>query len=77
MVTITRHVFTDFFQTKHFLAVKLYMGYEQNISFLVIPKSPKVGKQVEKIGLGSLSCVVNVKNHLHIDLFLGSTEYYL
>ena len=31
------------------------MGYKKTISFLVIPKSPKVLKKVEKIGLGSLS----------------------
>ena len=53
MVTITRHIFSDFFQTKHFSAVKFYMGYEKNMSFHVIPKSPKVWKKVEKIGLGS------------------------
>ena len=52
MVTITRHVFIDFFQTKHFSAVKFYMGYEKNMSFHVIPKSPKVWKKVEKIRLG-------------------------
>ena len=55
MVTITRHFFVNFFQTKHFSAVKFYMGYEKNMSFLVIPKSPKVGKKVEKIGLGSFN----------------------
>ena len=31
------------------------MGYEKNMSFLVIPKSPKVWKKVEKIGLGSFN----------------------
>ena len=49
MVTITRHVFINILQTKHFLAVNFSMGYEKNMSFLVIAKSPKV----EKIGLGS------------------------
>ena len=42
MVTITRQVFTNIFQTEHFSAVKFAMGYEKNMSFLVIPKSPKV-----------------------------------
>ena len=53
MVTITRHVFINTFQTERFSAVKFIMGYEKNMSFLVIPKSPNVGKNVEKIGLGS------------------------
>ena len=54
MVTITRHFFINIFQTQHFSAMEFYMVYEKNMSFLlVIPKSPKVGKQVEKIGLGS------------------------
>ena len=57
MVTITRHFFIDFFQTKHFSAVKFYMGYEKNMSFHVIPKSPKVLKKVEKIGLGSFKAI--------------------
>ena len=57
MVTITRQVFIDFFQTKHFSAVKFYMGYEKNMSFHVIPKSPKVWKKVEKIGLGSFKTI--------------------
>ena len=42
MVTITRQVFIDIFQTEHFLTVKFSMGYEKNMSFLVIAKSPKV-----------------------------------
>ena len=61
MVTITRHAFIYIFQTKHFLAVKFSMGYEKNVSFLVIAKSPKVWKKkkkkqkktVEKIGPSS------------------------
>ena len=55
MVTITRHVFINIFQMEHFSAVKFTMGYEKNMSFLVIPKSPKVSKKVEKIGLGSFN----------------------
>ena len=42
MVTINRHVFINIFQMKHFSAVKFAMGYEKNMSFLVIAKSPKV-----------------------------------
>ena len=53
MVTITRHVFINIFQTEHFsAAVKYAMGYEKNMRFLVIVKSPKVWKKVEKIGQG-------------------------
>ena len=37
---------------EHFSAVKFAIGYEKNMSFLVIAKSLKVGKKVEKIGLG-------------------------
>ena len=44
-VTITRHVFINIFQTEHFSAVKFAMGYEKNMSFLVIGKSPKVWKK--------------------------------
>ena len=53
MVTITRHIFLNIFQTEHFSSVKFAMGYEKNMSFPVIPKSPKVWKKVKKIRLGS------------------------
>ena len=52
MVTITKHVFINTFQTEYFLTVKFSMGYEKNMTFLVTAKSPKVSKKVEKIGLG-------------------------
>ena len=39
----------------HFPAVKFYMHYEKNMSFLVIPKSPKVRKKVERSRHGLLS----------------------
>ena len=42
MVTIIRHVFITIFQTEHYSAVKLAMGHEKNISFLVTAKSSKV-----------------------------------
>ena len=35
--------------------MKFYMGYEKNMSFLVIPKSLNVGEKVEKIGQGSFN----------------------
>ena len=58
MVTITRYDFIIFFQTEHISAVEFDMGYEKNMSFLVIPKSPKsLKKKVEKIGLGSFKHV--------------------
>ena len=52
MVTITKHFFINVFQTQHFSAMKFYMGYEKTMSFPVIQKSLKVGKKVEKIGVG-------------------------
>ncbi len=42
MVTITSHIFTDIFRTVHFSAVKFTRGNGKNMSFLLIPKSPKV-----------------------------------
>ena len=42
MVTTTSHVFIHKYQTGYFSAVKFDMGYEKNMSFLVIPKSPEV-----------------------------------
>ena len=50
MVTINSHIFINIFQMKVFL----YIGFEKNMSFLVIAKSPKVLKiKVEKIGMSS------------------------
>ena len=48
MVTITRHIFINIFQTKHSSAVKVAMGYEKNIHFLVIAKSPKAWKKLKR-----------------------------
>ena len=42
-------------QKEYFLAVILGIGYKKNMSFLVIPKSPKVWKEVKKIGWAPLS----------------------
>ena len=48
MVTITRHMFINIFRMEDFSAVNLPWV----MRFLVIPKSPKLGK-IAKIGLGS------------------------
>ena len=67
MVTITRQtLFINIFQIKHFSAAKFYMGYEKHMSFLVIPKSPKVGKRL-KNRMGSFKCI----DHLYHNLLLA------
>ena len=56
MVTITRLVFFNVFQTEHFPAVKFAMGYVKNMNFFLITKSPEVWKKkVEKIRLASFN----------------------
>ena len=45
MVTITRHVSINILQTEHFSAVQFAIGYDKNMSFFVIAKSPKVLKK--------------------------------
>ena len=42
IVTKTRHVFINILQMERFPAVKFVMHYEKAMSFLVIPKFPKV-----------------------------------
>ncbi len=42
MVTITSKIFINIFQTVYFSAVKFTRSNEKNMSFLLIPKSPKV-----------------------------------
>ena len=45
VIAITKHVFINMFKKKkkkNFLAVKFEMGYEINMSFLVIPKFAEV-----------------------------------
>ena len=54
MVTITRHIFINISQTEHFSAVKFAIGYEKNMSFLVIAKSPKVWQKGWKDRTGLL-----------------------
>ena len=46
MVTITRHIFINIFQTEHFLAVKCSIGYEKNMSFLNYDS--KISKSLKK-----------------------------
>ena len=41
MVTITRHVFINIFQTEHFSALQCDMGYEKNMSFFCDTKIAK------------------------------------
>ena len=54
MVTITMNVFINIFKMEQFTAVKFVMGYEKNISFLVILKSPKsLNKKLKTGELGS------------------------
>ena len=44
MVTITRHIFINFFQMEHFIAVKFAMGYEKN----ELSCDSKISKSLEK-----------------------------
>ncbi len=53
MVTITSHIFINIFQTVHFSAVKFTKGNVKNMSFLLIPKSPKAWEKPEAIGPGT------------------------
>ena len=72
MVTIIRHVFINIFQTEHFSAVKFAKSYEKQMSFPVIPKSPRVWKKDEKIGLGSFkSSSEGVSNSNWVALWTG------
>ena len=59
MVTITRHFFTNISQMDHFSAVKFYMGYEKNMSFIVIAKSPKVGKKLKRSDWAPLNRILS------------------
>ena len=53
MVTITSHVFISIFQKEPFSVAKFYMSYEENMSFLVIPKIKISISQSWQIGLAS------------------------
>ena len=45
MFTKTRHMFIYIFQTEHFSAVTFDIGYEKNMSVIVIPKTSKGWKE--------------------------------
>ena len=53
MVTIVMPVFANISRTEHASAVKFHMDYEKNMSNILVPKSQKVWKKVEEIGLSS------------------------
>ncbi len=55
MVTITSYIFINIIQTVHFSAVKFTRGNEKNMSFLLIPKSPKLWEKSEAIGPGTFN----------------------
>ena len=58
MVTLTRHVFINIFQTEHFSAVKFdmgYHGYEKNMGFLGYQNLQKFEKKLKKSDWASLS----------------------
>ncbi len=54
---LTSHIFINIFHTVHFSAVKFTRGNEKKMSFLLIPKSPKVWKKSEAIGPGTFKCL--------------------
>ena len=49
LVTLTNSSYINIFQMEHFPAVKFAMGYEKNMSFLVITKSPKLWKKLKNL----------------------------
>ena len=55
MVTITRDIFINIFQTEHISAVKFGMRYWEKYEFSCVTKiAKKFEKKVEKIGFASL-----------------------
>ena len=50
------------------------MDYEKNMSFLVIPKSPKVFKKVEKVGLGFFN-PNTIKSYKSYKNYLQNTQH--
>ena len=48
MDNITRHIFISIFQMERFSGVKFPMGYEKNMSFLVIQNLQKFEKKKKK-----------------------------
>ena len=74
VVAIARHIVTNIFQMGRFSAVKFAMGYEKNMSFLVIPKSPEVWKKVEQIGLGFFEECMERLWTSNVSISNGNTE---
>ena len=70
-------IFVNVFQTEHFLTVKFATGYEKNMNFLVILKSPKVRKKLKKIGLGSFKGVLHPKPKINIFCALSQNYQHL
>ncbi len=64
MVTITSNIFINTFQTVYFSAVKFTRSNEKNMSFLLIPKSPKVWEKSEAIGPGTFNWSYMNNEHL-------------
>ena len=48
MVTITNHIFINIVKMEYFLSVIFAMGYEKNVSFLVLPNLQKLKKKKKK-----------------------------
>ena len=69
MVSITRHTSMNILQMEHFSAVKLAMGLRKNVSILVIPKSQKFEKIVEKSNWAPLITYL-LTGIKHIRLFI-------
>ncbi len=81
MVTITSHIFINIFQTVPFSAVKFTRGIEKNMSFLLIPKFPKVWEKSEAIGPGTFNyhyirCQPSYV-HSHIRILCGGQHFFL
>ncbi len=73
MVTITSHIFINIFQMAHFSAVKFNRCNEKNMSFLLIPKSPKVWEKSEAVGPGTFNTKLSV--YLMIGDWIPICEY--
>ena len=74
MVTITRHIFINNFQTEYISAMKFDRGYEKNMSFLVIWYHNL--QKFEKIRLGSFKSCQNAMQSSFMH-FLKSQVYNL
>ena len=48
MVTITRHFLINIFQMQRFSAMKFYMGYKKNMTFLWYQNHQKFGEKLKR-----------------------------